>query len=268
MPQGPYGAEYQYLTGEAQAPKVAHVQENRCFPFIVAVCVLEGQYQVSALAGEKLVAHAGEAVVVPENLPHIISMPGPGKLNWAHFCCRFCGRDVLSALSGPCLLQGKDAALLSERCQRLTALSPKAEGQHHLSALLEQDRMVAQIGASLLSALSLDLPMLSPPIQAAVACLDQRRSHPPALWEVAAAAGLSVSALEKRFHVEMGRTPLQYQLERRLQLAVLLLLQGRCVYEAAEEAGFSDPYYFSKVFKKKMGLSPSSYLRQYRGGGL
>ena len=247
MPQGPYGAEYQYLTGEAQAPKVAHVQENRCFPFIVAVCVLEGQYQVSALAGEKLVAHAGEAVVVPENLPHIISMPGPGKLNWAHFCCRFCGRDVLSALSGPCLLQGKDAALLSERCQRLTALSPKAEGQHHLSALLEQDSMVAQIGASLLSALSLDLPMLSPPIQAAVACLDQRRSHPPALWEVA---------------------PLHYQLERRLQLAVLLLLQGRCVYEAAEEAGFSDPYYFSKVFKKKMGLSPSSYLRQYRGGGL
>ena len=85
---------------------------------------------------------------------------------------------------------------------------------------------------------------------------------------MAAAAGLSVSAMEKRFHVEMGRTPLQYQLERRLQLAVLLLLQGRCVYEAAEEAGFSDPYYFSKVFKKKMGLSPSSYLRQYRGGGL
>jgi len=34
------------------------------------------------------------------------------------------------------------------------------------------------------------------------------------------------------------------------------------VREAAEVAGFSDPYHFSKAFKRVYGISPEAFRRQ------
>ena len=36
-----------------------------------------------------------------------------------------------------------------------------------------------------------------------------------------------------------------------------------CVSEIASLSGYRDPLYFSKVFKKKMGMSPKSYIASH-----
>ena len=80
---------------------------------------------------------------------------------------------------------------------------------------------------------------------------------------MAKAAGLSVSAFERRFKVEIHQTPLQYITTRRMQLAGQMLLQGHLVYEVADALGYRDPLYFSKVFRKHIGMPPGSYVAYY-----
>jgi two-component system response regulator YesN len=35
------------------------------------------------------------------------------------------------------------------------------------------------------------------------------------------------------------------------------------IYEIAERVGFDNPYYFSKVFKEKVGISCKEYQKKY-----
>ena len=68
--------------------------------------------------------------------------------------------------------------------------------------------------------------------------------------------------LKKLFKKETGLTPLQYLTDRRLENAatVLSMAYGRQnITEVATLSGFAEPLYFSRLFKKKYGVSPSRY---------
>ncbi len=60
-------------------------------------------------------------------------------------------------------------------------------------------------------------------------------------------------------HREYGVTPANFILDLRLKHAVNLLKKGIKVREVSVKCGFSDPKYFSKVFKKYYGILPSNY---------
>ena len=42
----------------------------------------------------------------------------------------------------------------------------------------------------------------------------------------------------------------------------LLMTSNLKSYEIAAIVGFSDEFYFSKAFKKKVGVSPSTFIKQ------
>ncbi len=69
--------------------------------------------------------------------------------------------------------------------------------------------------------------------------------------------------LIKLFKKEVGMTPHQYLTDRRLENAVRTLGticdDSRNISETARLCGFSNPLYFSRLFKKKYGVAPSSY---------
>ena len=68
--------------------------------------------------------------------------------------------------------------------------------------------------------------------------------------------------LKKMFKKETGLTPLQYLTDRRLENAASTLstyLGKGNISETARLCGFGDPLYFSRLFKKKYGVSPRSY---------
>lgn len=66
------------------------------------------------------------------------------------------------------------------------------------------------------------------------------------------------------FKKEMGKTPTAYMISLRLDHARRLLeLPGQGGYtikQIAHMSGFSDPYYFSTMFRKNFGRSPMLYL--------
>lgn len=58
-------------------------------------------------------------------------------------------------------------------------------------------------------------------------------------------------------------TPAQYVIDLRLREAQALLASGQySVGETAEKCGFGDIYYFSRIFRKKLNVSPREYKKR------
>ena len=76
----------------------------------------------------------------------------------------------------------------------------------------------------------------------------------------------SAGYLKKVFKKETGLTPLQYLTEKRLENAASNLAVCRCkgnISEIAYQCGFSEPLYFSRLFKRKYGVSPRDYTSKH-----
>lgn len=72
--------------------------------------------------------------------------------------------------------------------------------------------------------------------------------------------GMSRSLLHTKMKSLMNISMGDYIRNKRIELACDLLKKGFNVSETAYQAGFSDPNYFSKVFKKYVGNTPSEYI--------
>ncbi len=78
--------------------------------------------------------------------------------------------------------------------------------------------------------------------------------------DLAAMAGLSSSHFRTLFRQTTGMTTVQFVTSIRIARAKDLLLSRTCnVSEAARAVGFSDVFYFSRVFRKVTGMNPSEF---------
>ncbi len=77
----------------------------------------------------------------------------------------------------------------------------------------------------------------------------------------------NVDYLGKLFKKEIGRNFSHYVMEKRMEMAKSLIMDGKKdrIYEVAEKVGYgSNPQYFSQVFKKYTGISPLEYKEYVR----
>lgn len=74
--------------------------------------------------------------------------------------------------------------------------------------------------------------------------------------------GLPLATLERAFRETFGTSPRQYQLHLRLMRAKEQLKRvDASIAGVAQECGFQDPKYFSRLFKREFGCQPSDYRR-------
>ncbi len=92
------------------------------------------------------------------------------------------------------------------------------------------------------------------------------------LEELARMAAMSENSLLHHFSGMIGTTPMKYLTRLRIRYAAELLHNTDMpVAEVAESAGFADPAYFSRAFRRETGLAPLDYRssgrRDFCGGG-
>ena len=83
--------------------------------------------------------------------------------------------------------------------------------------------------------------------------------------QICEAMGVSRSVLFERCRVLLGTTPAAFLRRLRMERAQTLLREGgHSMAEISYAIGFNDPHYFSKVFKKETGMTPTEFRSRKR----
>ncbi|GAA0309673.1 AraC-like DNA-binding protein [Gracilibacillus halotolerans] len=80
--------------------------------------------------------------------------------------------------------------------------------------------------------------------------------------EISTALNMNYSYLSKQFKEHTGKSIIHYQNEILIEKAIQIFRkENDNISEVSDRLGFSNPFYFSRVFKKVTGVSPSMYLK-------
>jgi AraC family transcriptional regulator of arabinose operon len=216
--------------------------------------------------GQKAHLQDGEIILIPRNRQHTYwaADDAPWSIYWVHFL----GDDAdyyverMSRPGQPVSVEASarhEAVRLFRYCLDAlqdgyglpTLIYAAQSTQHILSLLLYRNQLLSIEQRSGLRRSRLE------------SVIDYMREHLTEnlrLDDFAREAGMSVSHFSERFRKQTGQSPIAYFIQLRMRLACRLLdLSGKPIKTVALETGYRDPYYFSRVFKKSMGISPEKY---------
>lgn len=194
------------------------------------------------------------AFCIPPGVPHTYTADAadPWSLWWVHF-------------------KGSDAALYPmDKCCALTPppgtgtrmqdwfnlLFEALEGPYSLENFV----YLSQVLGLILAGLCRRPDPAAAPLTRVVRWMYAHLAEPITLDRLCRELGLSRSGVNALFQRYAHRPPLQFFTRLRMTEAAKLLRQTRApVCTIARQLGYEDPYYFSRAFKKTMGLSPTDY---------
>lgn len=134
--------------------------------------------------------------------------------------------------------------------------------------ILEQVEMIIHKIFRVLGQYSREWQQESGEIQRVRRYLDEHVGQLVSIQELAESIYRSPDYLIKHFKKEVGMTPYQYLLKRKMVVAERLLRDTMLpVKEVAEHLGYEDAHYFSGLFKKEKGVSPKQFRKNMHVAG-
>jgi AraC-like DNA-binding protein len=192
------------------------------------------------------------AVWIPAEIPHTITMSGLVAMRTLYLKARLAKplpRDCC-VISVSTLLK----ELILHACTVRT-LKKSVKWQMHLVAVILHQLEAVQT-------IPLQLPRLSDPRLVRIA---ETLMHDPCdsrtLSQLCKGTGAGKRTVERLFQQEIGMTFGKWRQQLRLLQAMRLLAEGAKVTHAALESGYSTPSAFTSMFRKALGITPSSYFR-------
>jgi AraC family transcriptional regulator of arabinose operon len=216
--------------------------------------------------GQRTQLDSGHLLIIPRDTPHRYwaADDDPWSIYWVHFlgddADYFVDRIPRSGQPVPIELSAQVEAIrlfrycldaLHDGYGMPTLIYAAQSTQHILSLLLYRNQLLPMDQRA--------GPQRSN-IEPVVEFMQENLSENLRLEDFARTAGMSVSHFSERFRRQTGQSPMAYFIHLRMRLACRLLdLSDKPVKVVALEIGYRDPYYFSRVFKKSMGISPDKY---------
>ena len=205
-----------------------------------------------------------EALCVPDGLLHRIDLVTPRAVSaWCHLELTLPIAVDLTLLHHPPLVFRGDAALEIARINRTLVGYEKLHG---FQAVLARQELLWALARQLLhgsgsppSSRLDQLDRLRPAMDRMR--VDLHRELPVAV--LADCVDLSVSQFHACFKAALGCSPITWMRRQRLAEAQrLLLTTSEPIQRIAERCGYSDPYHFSRLFRRHAGRSPSRWREQ------
>ncbi len=144
--------------------------------------------------------------------------------------------------------EGKDIASLLQ-------LIEKCDSLEELNSLLEE--VAFRIAAKVNNYNNRSIKLV---LRKAIEYIHEHYNEQVTLNEVADSIYVSTFYISRMFKKELGKNFVDYLNDVRIEKAKELLKDVKYkTYEVADLVGISDPHYFSKLFKKHSGITPSEY---------
>lgn len=220
------------------------------------------------ISGHRHEVTKGQLLVVPATIPHVYGAAekSPWTICWFHGV----GEDMPVYLSRlgvsaerPVVSLGEDVhllALFEEVLEGLehgfteTHLVYAAHALAHLMGLILRQKEGFWQGES----------SIRSRIESNMAFMKAHLREPLTVGRLASLANLSRSHYTTLFRRVSGYAPLSYLNHLRMQRAVQLLhTTDLSIKQISDQLGFSDPFYFSRAFKKVYNHSPSEHRLRY-----
>ncbi len=92
--------------------------------------------------------------------------------------------------------------------------------------------------------------------------IKERVYEKPRLSDICCSLGYSKSYLSKLFREQTGESIAGYAVKNKVKRAKELIREGNMNFsEISEKLAFDNPQYFSRVFKRETGMTPSEFMR-------
>jgi AraC-like DNA-binding protein len=198
----------------------------------------------------------GKIVMIPPNTPFISQMKNEFKQFYIHFVCSYPYDQCLPGIhiftptpAAEDLLNTIIPMIADDSIPPSTQLSMQIAALCHIGLSMPEDWLI---------------PMHDPKHKILIAYDYIEKHYHRAISndELAAQTRMARNSFIRLFRQETACSPQQYIRERRIrQACILLRFSSKTISEIAEECGFDNRYYFSRIFKQTRGYSPAEFRR-------
>lgn len=212
----------------------------------------------------------GDLMILPKSMPHqyVASKKNPWTIYWVHFdgkasaeYLKHIETPTFNALDGGVLSIGLHPRIVND-FENL--LSVRQTG-YSLNAFIYASNVLGQ----LLTYIALLAPKISSDsyrhnidLDAIHVFMEEHIDEELSLEKIASFANLSKFHFSKRYKALTGYSPVQHFIHMKMEKACYLLdITDDQVTNISYQLGYEDTQYFSRVFKRVVGLSPRDYRK-------
>lgn len=216
----------------------------------------------------RVTLQAGSVFAIAPGIPHSYGADAdnPWTIYWFHLSGSQCGAVTVTTKNEKgSALQAAQVGFSDERIRLFDQIVDAFLNGYSQSNLLAANLTLPYFLASFVLPENFQRGRVTSgtsPTDKAILYMQNNLSKTITLDNIAQSANLSTSFFSRKFRQDTGYAPIEYFNHLRIQKACQLLhFSDLRVNEVGAQLGIDDPFYFSRLFKKQMGVSPAGYRK-------
>jgi AraC family transcriptional regulator, arabinose operon regulatory protein len=214
--------------------------------------------------------YPNEFFILPKNMEHSYGSDdkNPWTIYWVHF-----GGDALSVFNSMNIVRHHFKPHHVKASKEIIAVFTKMykalEAGYSIENLMFANMCLMEFVSLFLyqeKHFISEAPVKTDCVDSAIAYMQKKLCENITLEDLSKESNYSVSRFSNLFRQKTGYAPIDYFIQMKMQRASQQLdFTDKSIKDIAYGLGFDDPYYFSRMFKKVIGMSPLKYRAVKKG---